>query len=88
MNFNKYIFIRRTILATISLFTAITIFNGDIRSAANEFRAGVLYWSANIPRQVAMRRDIEKEPAAINGRAASSGRPSVKLITRVAGERP
>jgi ribose transport system substrate-binding protein len=33
-----------------------------------------------------MRKGLEKEAAAINSRAASSGKPSVKLITRVAGD--
>lgn len=58
----------------------------DSGSAPKEFRVGVLYWSSSIPGQVAMRRGLEKEAAAINSRASSSGKPPVKLITRVAGD--
>lgn len=64
----------------------ILIYSSDILSAQKTFRIGVLYWSSNIPGQVAMRKGLEKEAAAINSRAAYSGKPSVKLVTKVAGD--
>jgi ribose transport system substrate-binding protein len=53
---------------------------------AEEFRVGVLYWSMNIPGQVAMRAGLEAEAARINAAAHTDGRPSVKLEARVAGD--
>lgn len=54
--------------------------------SAKELRIGVLYWSSNIPGQVAMSRGLENEASKINSRAASAGKPRVKLIIRVAGD--
>jgi ribose transport system substrate-binding protein len=34
--------------------------------AAQEFRVGVLYWSSNIPGQVAMSKGLENEAQKIN----------------------
>ncbi|MDD3119369.1 MAG: sugar ABC transporter substrate-binding protein, partial [Victivallales bacterium] len=48
------------------------------------YRIGVLYWSMNIPGQVAMRRGLEREAGKIN-RAPAPG-PGVELIVRVAGD--
>ncbi len=48
-------------------------------------RIGVLYWSMNIPGQVAMRRGLEAEAAKINA-AAGSGRRGVVLLPQVAGD--
>jgi ribose transport system substrate-binding protein len=53
---------------------------------AEEFRIGVLYWSMNIPGQVAMRTGLEAEATRINAAARTEGRPSVKLEARVAGD--
>lgn len=50
------------------------------------FRIGVLYWSMNIPGQVAMRKGIEARAAAINSAAMASGSRGVELIPRVAGD--
>jgi ribose transport system substrate-binding protein len=52
------------------------------------FRIGVLYWSMNIPGQVAMRQGLEAEVARINRNAAASGSAKVELIPRVAGDGP
>lgn len=51
-------------------------------------RIGVLYWSMNIPGQVAMARGLEAEAARINELAPSHGEPAVELLTRVAGDGP
>jgi len=53
---------------------------------ANELHVGVLYWSMNIPGQVAMRKGLEDEAVRINAAAKRQGLPRVKLITRVAGD--
>ncbi|MBL7646269.1 MAG: sugar ABC transporter substrate-binding protein [Candidatus Hydrogenedentes bacterium] len=50
------------------------------------FRIGVLYWSMNIPGQVAMRQGLEAEAEAINHRAKANGARGVELLARVAGE--
>jgi len=47
------------------------------------YRVGVLYWSTEIPGQVAMRRGVEDRAAIIN---RSGDAPGVALVTRVAGE--
>jgi ribose transport system substrate-binding protein len=51
-----------------------------------EWRVGVLYWSKNIPGQVAMRAGLLAEAASINQSARAAGRPTVKLEARVAGD--
>ena len=54
--------------------------------AQQELRIGVLYWSMNIPGQVAMRNGLEAESRRINAAAKRQGLPLVKLIPRVAGD--
>jgi ribose transport system substrate-binding protein len=49
-------------------------------------RVGVLYWSMNIPGQVAMRKGLEEEAQRINMTAKRQGLPSLQLIPRVAGD--
>jgi len=49
-------------------------------------RVGVLYWSMNIPGQVAMRKGLEEEARRINEAAKRQGLPSVQLIPQVAGD--
>jgi ribose transport system substrate-binding protein len=49
-------------------------------------RIGVLYWSMNIPGQVAMRQGLEAEAARINRNAKSDGSARVELLARVAGD--
>ncbi len=53
---------------------------------ADDFRVGVLYWSMNIPGQVAMRAGLEEEAAALNREAGQRDLPRVQLIARVAGD--
>lgn len=50
------------------------------------FRIGVLYWSMNIPGQVAMRKGLEAEAARINRAAAKQGDRGVELLPEVAGD--
>jgi len=49
-------------------------------------RIGVLYWSMNIPGQVAMRKGLEYEAEQINIQASTSEQPRLELLTRVAGD--
>jgi ribose transport system substrate-binding protein len=49
-------------------------------------RVGVLYWSMQIPGQVAMREGLEAEAERINQRALERGLPPVELISEVAGD--
>lgn len=60
----------------------------DLPVFAEEKHIGVLYWSSNIPGQVAMRKGLEEEAARINVSAASTGKPTLKLDVRVAGDGP
>jgi len=53
---------------------------------AKEYRIGVLYWSMNIPGQVAMRKGLEAEATKINQYARQNNLPTVKLIPYVAGD--
>ena len=58
----------------------------SIVHAAEPFQVGVLYWSMNIPGQVAMREGLEAEAARINADAATAGARGVQLIPFVAGD--
>jgi ribose transport system substrate-binding protein len=49
-------------------------------------RIGVLYWSMNIPGQVAMRKGLEDEAARLNAAAKRLGQPQIELLPRVAGD--
>ena len=51
----------------------------------SEFEVGVLYWSMDIPGQVAMRQGLEAEAARINKLSQENGLPTVKLVPHVAG---
>jgi len=53
---------------------------------AQEYRVGVLYWSMNIPGQVAMRQGLEAEAERINELGRRQGKPTVRLEPRVAGD--
>lgn len=55
-------------------------------SSAKEYLVGVLYWSGNIPGQVAMSKGLETEAIRINAEAAAKGMPTVKLLIRTAGD--
>ncbi|MBF0303374.1 MAG: sugar ABC transporter substrate-binding protein [Desulfamplus sp.] len=71
-----------------------------VNAGAKEFNIGVLYWSMNIPGQVAMRKGLEAEAESINRSVALAGsesviknqgeknvvKPAIRLETRVAGD--
>ncbi len=57
-----------------------------VYSFAKEFRVGVLYWSSNIPGQVAMSKGLENEAVKINKQATRKGKPTVRLIVKTAGD--
>lgn len=62
--------------------------SGPDGPAARVLQVGVLYWSATIPGQVAMRRGLEDEAERINAQAQAQGLPQVRLQTEVAGDGP
>ncbi len=51
-------------------------------AAKKNYRIGVLFWSMNIPGQVAMRQGLEQEAKRINGLPG----PSVEIVPLVAGD--
>ncbi len=63
-----------------------TLLSAPLR--AEPLRVGVLYWSMNIPGQVAMRQGLEAEAGRINAEAGRGEGPGVELIARVAGDGP
>ena len=75
---------RRSCL-TLSLFLLLLLAIFATVSQAKEFKVGVLYWSMNIPGQVAMRQGLEEQARRINQSAAATGH-SVWLLPRVAGD--
>ncbi|MDA8136577.1 MAG: substrate-binding domain-containing protein [Desulfobacteraceae bacterium] len=65
---------------------AVIFYGGAGFSIAKECRVGVLYWSMNIPGQVAMRKGLEDEIARINDIAKQNGSLIITLEPRVAGD--
>lgn len=57
-------------------------------ASAEPVKIAVLYWSMNIPGQVAMRKGLEAEAKKINLAAAKTGKPPVLLLPQVAGDGP
>ncbi|MDM8547633.1 sugar ABC transporter substrate-binding protein [Candidatus Venteria ishoeyi] len=66
--------------------TALLFFSSQTVAAKDEVTIAVLYWSVNIPGQVAMAKGLEKKVDALNQRAEANELPHIKLITRVAGD--
>lgn len=54
--------------------------------AEEPFRIGILYWSMEIPGQVAMRTGLEAELAVIVKRQKDAGERGIEAIVRVAGD--
>ncbi len=52
------------------------------------YQVGVLYWSMQIPGQVAMREGLEAEAARISQAARARGDQALELVVRVAGDGP
>ena len=64
------------------------LFMGHFAHATEVLRIGVLYWSMNIPGQVAMRQGLEAEAERLNARAKAAGLPMLELVPQVAGDGP
>ena len=77
---NKDMFLKSFLTLTFLLCISIRV------DAAEPLRIGVLYWSMNIPGQVAMRKGLEEEAQRINQAAARGAGPAVTLLPAVAGE--
>jgi len=75
-------------MQTIRLLILIMLFATVTAGSAwcKEYRVGMLYWSSNIPGQVAMSKGLEDEARRVNAAAAAKGKPTVKLLVRVAGD--
>jgi ribose transport system substrate-binding protein len=58
----------------------------EAKDLIQPFRVGVLYWSMNIPGQVAMRKGLEAEASRINAAAVSRGERGVSVLPEVAGD--
>jgi len=68
------------------LLIAVCAYGPLAHAAPSTIRVGVLYWSMNIPGQVAMAKGLETEAKHINEQAGRHDRPTIELITRVAGD--
>jgi ribose transport system substrate-binding protein len=56
------------------------------QEAAAPWRVGALYWSMQIPGQVAMREGLERRVAELQAQQAAAGGRSIELLPRVAGD--
>lgn len=81
-------FLRCIVIVTASA----TLLAGSALAAASAdakpFRIGALYWSMNIPGQVAMRKGLEAEAARLNAEARSRHERGIELFPAVAGDGP
>jgi ribose transport system substrate-binding protein len=59
---------------------------GSAAPAKPVLRVGVLYWSMNIPGQVAMREGLEAEARRLTEAARQAKLPAVQLLPQVAGD--
>lgn len=75
--------VRRVVLVS---FLICLIPSGAASRSGAPYRVGVLYWSMNIPGQVAMRNGLEAEAARLNEEAGKNGASHITLIPRVAGD--
>ena len=71
-----------TTLLAVLFFALLTL----VSAQAKPFRIGVLYWSMNIPGQVAMREGVESQVAFINNQAKRLNLRPIELIPFVAGD--
>lgn len=77
------------LLLRVLLLLAVSIpFSAMAAEGVPPFRIAVLYWSMNIPGQVAMRQGLEAEAERINRAARAAGRRGVALSLEVAGDGP
>lgn len=75
-------------LFILSLASCFLLSAAPVSAGSRTLRVGVLYWSMNIPGQVAMRKGLEAEADDINRVARARGLPGVELLPRVAGDGP
>jgi len=59
-----------------------------IDNSSPPYRIGVLYWSMNIPGQVAMRKGLETTAEKLNEQFSPTNARSIELLPRVAGDGP
>jgi ribose transport system substrate-binding protein len=76
--------IRHIVLSAV--FLAGLLLAGIAGAADMQYRVGVLFWSMNIPGQVAMRKGLEAEAKRINETAVKNGSPGITLLPEVAGD--
>ncbi len=75
------------ICAHILLFSVLILAHApETEAKEKRFKVGVLYWSMNIPGQVAMRKGLEDEAERINREADAGPLPGVELVPYVAGD--
>lgn len=74
------------ILLWLSSLVSMRISHAEVAPSPDVKKVAVLYWSMNIPGQVAMRDGLESEAQRINHDAAQRGLPRVELIPMVAGD--
>lgn len=88
MCFSGWIGLRfsRILIFTFIIIGAVNSFVCQAAPDRQELRIGVLYWSMNIPGQVAMRKGLETEARRINAMARRQGLRAVKLFPQVAGD--
>lgn len=78
-----------TLLSSI-LFCSMLPLNPSLALASADtppkYKVGVLYWSMNIPGQVAMRKGLEAQAEILDAKAVAEGKPGVQLLPFVAGD--
>jgi ribose transport system substrate-binding protein len=74
------------IITVVLALSAVSPAIADTPKNRKTLRIGVLYWSMNIPGQVAMRKGLETEAARINQSAKTAGSAGVEMLPRVAGD--
>ena len=72
----------------LTLLLAGAFVSGSRADSPAPFKIGVLYWSMNIPGQVAMRKGVEAAAERINADARKRGEREVVLFAHVAGDGP
>jgi len=80
------IFILTYLFITLAQGAELSTTTAELSTTTKTFDVGVLYWSMNIPGQVAMRKGLEAQAEKINQEAVKSGSPQVNLIPAVAGD--
>lgn len=74
------------LLSTIVVAPAQSYSPPENQDSATPFQVGVLYWSMNIPGQVAMRKGLETTVAKLNKTSIQNGTRPIQLVAYVAGD--